>query len=76
VISGRKVAAVRHRVRRVPGVGRLSAVLFVAPDLDVKMTPAEKVEAFSEIVNEGLFDVSWFKKVMEQDIDVERSIWK
>lgn len=33
----------RHRVRRVPGVRRLSAVLFVAPDLDVKMAPAERV---------------------------------
>ncbi len=47
VLSGSKVAAVRHRVRRVPGVRRLSAVLFIAPDLDVKMAPAERVDAFS-----------------------------
>lgn len=96
VLSGSKVTAVRHRVRRVPGVRRLSAVLFVAPDLDVKMAPAERVEAFSEAVNEGHFDVRWFKEVMgkkwrhregnekletgedgfEQDVDVERLIWK
>jgi isopenicillin N synthase-like dioxygenase len=96
VLSGGKVAAVRHRVRRMPGVRRLSAVLFVAPDLDTKMAPAERVEAFSEAVNEGLYDVRWFKEVMgkkwrhregneklgtgddgvEQDIDVERFIWK
>jgi len=97
VLSGGKVAAVRHRVRRVPGVRRLSAVLFVAPDLDVKMAPAERVVAFSEAVNEGLFDVRWFKEIMgkkwrhregnekleiggdngiEQDVDIERLIWK
>ena len=64
VLSGGKIAAVRHRVRRVPGVRRLSAVLFVAPDLDVKMAPAEKVEVFSDAVNEGQFDVRWFKEVM------------
>ncbi|KAK3065184.1 hypothetical protein LTS18_007070 [Coniosporium uncinatum] len=96
VLTGGKIAAVRHRVRRVPGVRRLSAVLFVAPDLVVKMAPAERVELFSEAVNEGHFDVRWFKEVMgkkwryregneelapgndgfEQDIDVERLIWK
>ncbi|KAH7348019.1 hypothetical protein BKA66DRAFT_477691 [Pyrenochaeta sp. MPI-SDFR-AT-0127] len=64
VLSGGQVAAVRHRVRRVPGVRRLSAVLFVAPDLDVKMAPAHRVEAFSEAVNNGLFDVRWFKEAM------------
>jgi hypothetical protein len=68
----------------------------VAPDLDVRMAPAEKVEVFSEAVNKGHFDVRWFKEVMgkkwryregneelipgnagvEQDIDVERLIWK
>lgn len=96
VLSGSKVAAVRHRVRRVPGVRRLLAALFVAPDLDVKMAPAEMVEAFSDAVNEGLLDVRWFKEVMgkkwryregnekletgddgiEQDINIERLIWK
>lgn len=64
VLSGGKVAAVRHRVRRMPGVRRLSAVLFVAPDLDVKMAPAERVEGFSEVVNGGMYDVRWFKEVM------------
>jgi isopenicillin N synthase-like dioxygenase len=96
VLNGGKIAAVRHRVRRVPGVRRLSAVLIVAPDLDVKMAPAERVELFSEAVNKGHIDVRWFKEVMgkkwryregneelvlgndgfEQDIDVERLIWK
>lgn len=64
VLSGGKVMAVRHRVRRVPGVRRLSAVLFVAPDLDVKLAPAEEVDAFSDLVNQGDFDVRWFKEVM------------
>jgi len=57
-LSGGKIAAVRHRVHRVP------AVLFVAPDLDVIMAPAESVETLSEEVNEGHFDVRWFKEVM------------
>ncbi|KAF2008355.1 Clavaminate synthase-like protein [Aaosphaeria arxii CBS 175.79] len=64
VLSGGKVMAVRHRVRRVPGVRRLSAVLFVAPDLNVKLAPAERVDAFSDPVNQGLFDVRWFKEEM------------
>lgn len=64
ILSGAKIAAVRHRVRRVPGVRRLSAVLFVAPDLDVKLAPAERVDAFSDTVNQGLFDVRWFKEAM------------
>lgn len=96
MLSEGKVAAVRHRVRRVPGVRRLLVVLFVALDLDVKMAPAERVEVFLEEVNEGHFDERWFKEVMgkkwryregneklatgndrvEQDIDIERLIWK
>jgi isopenicillin N synthase-like dioxygenase len=55
VLSGSKVAAARYRVRRVPGVRRLSAVLFVAPDLDIKMAPEGRVERFSDAVNEGPF---------------------
>lgn len=97
VLSGGEVAAVRHRVRRVPGVRRLAAVLFVAPDAEVRMAPEERVEGFSEAVNEGRFDVGWFKEVMgkkwryregngrlgdeedegvEQDVDVEKLVWK
>jgi len=64
MLSGGKIRAVRHRVRRVPGVRRLSAVLFVAPDLDVKMAPKDRVESFSEVVNAGQFDVRWFKEAM------------
>ncbi len=64
VLGGGRVAVVGHRVRRVPGVRRLSAVLFVAPDLDVKMAPAERVEAFSETINQDFLNVRWFKQVM------------
>lgn len=39
ILSGGRVSAARHRVRRTPGVRRLSAVLFVAPDLDIKVKP-------------------------------------
>jgi isopenicillin N synthase-like dioxygenase len=63
VLSGSKVAVVRHRVRRVPRVRRLSAVLFVAPDMNVKLAPAERVEAFSDAVNEGA-STYWFKEIM------------
>lgn len=67
VLSGGKVRALRHRVRRVPGMRRLSAVLFVAPDLDVVLKPVEGVEpamAFSKEVMGGEVDVEWFKEVM------------
>lgn len=64
MLSGGKVKAVRHRVRRVPGVRRLSAVLFVAPDLDVKLAPTAEVDTFSDLVNQGNFDVRCFKEVM------------
>lgn len=42
VLSGGRISTARHRVRRVPAVRRLSAVLFVAPDLDVTMKPLEE----------------------------------
>ncbi|KAF9634768.1 Oxoglutarate/iron-dependent oxygenase [Lasiodiplodia theobromae] len=67
VLSGGKVRALRHRVRRVPGMRRLSAVLFVAPDLDVVLKPVEGVKpamAFSKEVMGGEVDVEWFKEVM------------
>lgn len=67
VLSGGKVRALRHRVRRVPGVRRLSAVLFVAPDLDVVLKPVKGVvpaRAFSKEVMTGGVDVKWFKEVM------------
>ena len=67
ILSGGRVRAVRHRVRRVPGVRRLSAVLFVAPDVDVVLKPLKVDEgsrAFSARVMEGRVDVGWFKDVM------------
>lgn len=54
-------------MRRVPGVRRLSAVLFVAPDLDVKLTPlpgVKPVRPFTERISSGEEDVAWFKEVM------------
>ncbi|KAK6349119.1 hypothetical protein TWF730_009876 [Orbilia blumenaviensis] len=66
ILTGGRVCAVRHRVRRIPGVRRLSAVLFVAPDLEVKLKPLTEftnVEFSKEIIG-GEVNVSWFKDVM------------
>lgn len=54
-------------MRHIPGVRRLSAVLFVAPDLDAKLMPIEKsaiVRPFSEKIMSGEVNVEWFKEVM------------
>lgn len=67
VLSGGRISAARHRVRRVPGVRRFSAVLFVAPDLDVPLKPlggVQPVRRFSDIVMRGDMDVNTFKQVM------------
>lgn len=52
----------------MPGVRRLSAVLFVAPDLNVVLRPlictAQVQKSFSTTVLEGGIDVTWFKEVM------------
>lgn len=67
ILSGGRIRAARHRVRRVPGVRRFSAVLFVAPDLDVKLKPLDGVEParmFAEGVMRGEMDVETFKEVM------------
>ncbi|KAI2467719.1 Clavaminate synthase-like protein [Annulohypoxylon bovei var. microspora] len=67
VVSGGALRAVRHRVRRQPGVRRLSAVLFVAPDLDVVLkpiTPGEHAVQFSPDVLDGKVNVGWFKEFM------------
>ncbi|RDW83661.1 2OG-FeII oxygenase superfamily protein [Aspergillus mulundensis] len=67
ILSGGRIKAARHRVRRMPGVRRLSAILFLAPDLDVPLAPLEGVEpvrAFSELVMEGEMKVGEFKEVM------------
>ncbi|KAJ5779117.1 hypothetical protein N7457_006837 [Penicillium paradoxum] len=67
ILSGGRVVAARHRVRRAPGVRRLSAVLFVAPDLDVKLKPLgnlQPIKAFSGSIMHGDLDVAAFKDVM------------
>jgi isopenicillin N synthase-like dioxygenase len=51
---------VRHRVRRVPGVRRLSTVLFVAPDMEVDLKPLEVDKgsrAFLEAIIEGKINI-------------------
>lgn len=67
ILSGGRVRAVRHRVRRMAGVRRLSAVLFVAPDVDVVLKPLktdEEARAFTEKIVTGSVNVGWFKEVM------------
>ncbi|KAJ5091863.1 hypothetical protein NUU61_006733 [Penicillium alfredii] len=67
VLSGGRIRAARHRVRRTPGVRRLSAVLFVALDLDLKLRPLGGVQLarpFSEAIMRGSMDVEQFKEVM------------
>ncbi|KAI1467810.1 Clavaminate synthase-like protein [Daldinia caldariorum] len=68
IVSGGELRAVRHRVRRQPGVRRLSAVLFVAPDLDVALKPitpeGSEVVRFSSEIMDGKIDVRWFKECM------------
>lgn len=67
ILSGGRVSAARHRVRRVPGVRRLSAVLLVAPDLHVKLAPMgdlQPVRSFSDTIMQGELNVETFKDVM------------
>lgn len=68
VLSGGRIRAARHRVVRQPGRRRLSVVLFVAPDLEVKLKPLEGVEkrvgGFSETIMRAEVSVAEFKEVM------------
>jgi hypothetical protein len=67
ILTGGGIRATRHRVRRTPGVRRLSAVLFVAPDLDVPLMPidvSKSVRPFSRTIMAGEANVRWFKAVM------------
>lgn len=67
VLSAGHISAAKHRVRRVPGVRHLCAVLFVAPDLDVKLKPLEglkPIKTFSDTIMNGAMDVETFKEVM------------
>jgi isopenicillin N synthase-like dioxygenase len=66
-LSGGRVHAVIYRVRRLAGVRRLSAVLFVAPDVDGVLKPLNVDETsmkFSEKIMTGQVNVGWFKDVM------------
>ncbi|KAB8278267.1 hypothetical protein BDV30DRAFT_233739 [Aspergillus minisclerotigenes] len=67
ILSGGRITAARHRVRGTPGVRRLSAVLFIAPDLDVTLRPLggiQPIRPFSETVMRGDIDTEVFKEVM------------
>lgn len=67
ILSGGRISAARHRVRRSPGVRRLSAVLFLAPDLEIKLQPLQGVEPvrpMSDAVMRGEIDVESFKEEM------------
>lgn len=72
VLSGGRIPLARHRVRRMPGVRRLSVVLFVAPDAEVKLMPlkstlregCEKLRPFSRKIMSGGVSVKWFQEVI------------
>jgi hypothetical protein len=67
ILSEGNIRATRHRVRRTPGVRRLSAVLFVAPDFEATLRPLEDVKVvrpFTKKVTNGQSDVGEFKEVM------------
>lgn len=66
ILSSSCIRVTHHWVRRTLGVRRLSAVLFLAPDLDVTLQPLESVKVvqpFSERVMVGGFNVEGFKEV-------------
>jgi hypothetical protein len=68
ILTGAGVVAARHRVRRTPGVRRLSAVLFVAPHPDAVLSPLagspRLAKQFSRPVKNGELTVGWFKEFM------------
>ncbi|KAL9561151.1 hypothetical protein ACKAV7_014506 [Fusarium commune] len=67
VHNGGNIRATRHRARRTPGFRRLSAVLFVAPDVEATLRPLEGarvVRPFAKKVMDGQLDVGEFKEVM------------
>ena len=67
VLSGGSIHAARHHVRRIPGVRRFSAVLFVAPDTSMKLKPLDgvkPVQSFSDRIMRGDIDVDHFKEAM------------
>ncbi|KAL3445132.1 hypothetical protein BJX65DRAFT_310284 [Aspergillus insuetus] len=67
ILSGGWISAARHRVRRVPGLRRLSVALFLALDLNVKLQPSngvKPVKPISAAVMRGELDVESFKEEM------------
>lgn len=68
ILTGASVVAVRHRVRRTPGVRRLSALLFVAPRPEIVLSLLIEMPAlarpFSRFVGDGMLTVGWFKEFM------------
>lgn len=67
ILGGGRVSAARHPVRRPPGVRRLSPVLFIAPDLDVKPKPLPGVQpsrVFSDTITRGNLGPATFKEIM------------
>jgi hypothetical protein len=68
ILTGAGVVAARHRVRRTPGVRRLSAVLFMAPQPDTVLSPLagspDLAKQFSKPVKDGELTVGWFKEFM------------
>ena len=67
ILSGDQIQAAKHCVHQALGIQQLSAVLFVAPDLDVVLRPLKDNtdgRSFSEKVMGGQVSVKWFKKVM------------
>lgn len=67
VLSGGTVCAAKHRARRVPGVRRFSAVLFMALDTNMKLKPLDSVKPvqfFSGEIMRGDIDVEYFKEAM------------
>jgi hypothetical protein len=68
ILTGAGVVAARRRVRRTPGVRRLSAVLFVAPQPDTQLSPLagspDLAKQFSRPVKDGELTVGSFKEFM------------
>ena len=67
ILSGGSIRAAKHRVRRAPGVRRLSAVLFVAPDTSMKLKPLDgtkPAQSLSDRIMRGDIDVEHFKEAM------------
>ncbi|KIM36278.1 hypothetical protein M413DRAFT_78459, partial [Hebeloma cylindrosporum] len=65
ILSGDRIRATPHRVQStLPGIRRLSAVLFSAPDLDAVLSPFNGNDAgFCDEIRNGQVTVSQFKDI-------------